>query len=326
MKDYYKVLAVPRHATAAQIKDAYRRLIKACHPDVNSSPRAAEWTRELNEAYGTLENAEAKASYDRGLKPERSAKREAGARPATVRPKSGKQTPPENKPREDPRFRCQRCFRRDSTLRISIFRRVFSFVTGARRFSATEILCNRCRVQESLAASAFTVLFGWWSAAGFFWTFEALEENARGGSQSKAENVAFLKSLGDKLHRSGHLQEAYQALAGAFKLRPEPAIGVALNRLAHRVRPIGRRPFWHRLWRLELNPEFYHVFTGVFAVAVLILAVNAFRSGRQLLPFRPVGKTGLGTESIHTSRLEPPRNPTRHNSLARVPARSDYEE
>ena len=35
MKDYYKILSVPRNATATEIKQAYRKLIKGCHPDVN---------------------------------------------------------------------------------------------------------------------------------------------------------------------------------------------------------------------------------------------------------------------------------------------------
>ncbi len=60
MKDYYKVLGVPRAATAAEIKQAYRKLIKGCHPDVNPSPKAAEWSRELNEAYDVLSNSQAK--------------------------------------------------------------------------------------------------------------------------------------------------------------------------------------------------------------------------------------------------------------------------
>jgi hypothetical protein len=40
MKDYYKVLGLPRNASSGQIKDSYRKLVKACHPDVNLSPKA----------------------------------------------------------------------------------------------------------------------------------------------------------------------------------------------------------------------------------------------------------------------------------------------
>lgn len=50
MKDYHKVLGVPRTASAAQIKRAYRELIKTFHPDVNQAATAGERTKELNEA------------------------------------------------------------------------------------------------------------------------------------------------------------------------------------------------------------------------------------------------------------------------------------
>ena len=56
MKDYYKILGIAHSANLTQIKHAYRNLIKACHPDVNTSPEAVEWTPELNEAYEVLAN------------------------------------------------------------------------------------------------------------------------------------------------------------------------------------------------------------------------------------------------------------------------------
>ena len=80
MKDYYKVLGVPRNATADRIRQAYRKLVRACHPDVNSSPKAAEWARELNEAYDTLGNTEARVSYDMDLRLDESKQREGNAR------------------------------------------------------------------------------------------------------------------------------------------------------------------------------------------------------------------------------------------------------
>ena len=54
MKDHYKVLGVPRNATATQIKHAYRDLIKKFHPDVNRTATAGERTKELIEAWSIL--------------------------------------------------------------------------------------------------------------------------------------------------------------------------------------------------------------------------------------------------------------------------------
>jgi molecular chaperone DnaJ len=64
-RDYYKVLDVPRTATEAQIKQAYRRLAMKYHPDRNPNDRDAEERfKEAKEASEVLTDAHKRALYD----------------------------------------------------------------------------------------------------------------------------------------------------------------------------------------------------------------------------------------------------------------------
>lgn len=66
MKDYYEILGVPRNATEAEIKKAFRSLALKYHPDRNPGNKEAEEKfKEINEAYSVLSDAEKRANYDR---------------------------------------------------------------------------------------------------------------------------------------------------------------------------------------------------------------------------------------------------------------------
>ncbi len=62
--DYYEVLGVPRGASDAEIKRAFRRLAQKWHPDVNASPEAHQRFKEINEAYQVLSDRERRQAYD----------------------------------------------------------------------------------------------------------------------------------------------------------------------------------------------------------------------------------------------------------------------
>ena len=64
-KDYYKVLGVPRTASADAIRKAFRKLARTYHPDVAKDKKGAEEKfKEINEAYEELGDPDKRKKYD----------------------------------------------------------------------------------------------------------------------------------------------------------------------------------------------------------------------------------------------------------------------
>ncbi|HTY82502.1 MAG TPA: DnaJ domain-containing protein, partial [Dehalococcoidales bacterium] len=65
-RDYYDTLGVKRGATDAEIKQAYRRMARRYHPDVNPGDKSAESKfKEINAAYEVLSDKDKRAKYDK---------------------------------------------------------------------------------------------------------------------------------------------------------------------------------------------------------------------------------------------------------------------
>jgi curved DNA-binding protein CbpA len=97
MKDYYKILEIPSSAKPEKIRDQYRLLVIACHPDKFTDPvakaRAEEKIKEINEAYEILRDPSKRARYDRKW---RQGQRTPPPRPQTwpmSRPERAERTP-----------------------------------------------------------------------------------------------------------------------------------------------------------------------------------------------------------------------------------------
>jgi curved DNA-binding protein len=64
-KDYYATLGVPKTASAKEVKQAFRKMARKYHPDVNPGDKSAEARfKEINEAYEVVGDPEKRKKYD----------------------------------------------------------------------------------------------------------------------------------------------------------------------------------------------------------------------------------------------------------------------
>jgi hypothetical protein len=101
MKDYYDLLRIPRTATDAEVKQAFRRLAILLHPDKNPHPDAPAAFQELNEAYEVLGDPVSRVLYDQMLGIQQAAPTELVIRhrdPAYRRKKDPYYKPPKPEP------------------------------------------------------------------------------------------------------------------------------------------------------------------------------------------------------------------------------------
>jgi DnaJ-class molecular chaperone len=62
--DPYKVLGVSKTANDEEIRKAYKKLVRANHPDVDPSPEAARRFKDVTQAHEILSDAKRRSNYD----------------------------------------------------------------------------------------------------------------------------------------------------------------------------------------------------------------------------------------------------------------------
>lgn len=78
----YLILGVSENADAEEIKKAYRKLVKQCHPDIHPGDiKAEECFKKISEAYAVLSDEKKRKEYDRERTVGCSRQRKTGTEP-----------------------------------------------------------------------------------------------------------------------------------------------------------------------------------------------------------------------------------------------------
>lgn len=188
---YYEILGLQPTATQALIRAAYRVRAMELHPDRNKDPSATREFQRLQEAFDVLSDTAKRAAYDRRREPEQPSRaRESSPPPA---PRSSRWEP----------IVCTRCNAQTALPRYRVFYSVKSFLVTSVKTAHQGVYCARCELKTAARATLTTLLLGWWSIHGFFWTIEALAKNLFAGpgfrvqdSQLLAQQAMYFASIG----------------------------------------------------------------------------------------------------------------------------------
>jgi uncharacterized protein YgiM (DUF1202 family) len=228
-KGYYAQLGVAHTASAAEIKQAFRRLAMQGHPDRNPSTAAEETFKQLVQAYEALHHPVKRAAYDAQCIDIPAAA--TGSRPSKVL---------------DP-IVCVSCGRIPIQPKYVIFYEVISLIITTICSPIQGIYCRKCADQRVLRATFLTCLLGWWGIPwGPFYTVQALVHNLFGGRRPREANARLLAYQARYFASIGRMFLARSLATMALELSADqrllaslqPLLSSAEERLGHR--PMSR--------------------------------------------------------------------------------------
>jgi hypothetical protein len=177
-RGYYRILRVAPSASQEAIKQAYRAMAKALHPDLNRGQDTTAAFQAVNEAYGVLSDPSQRAAYDQTGSatppPMSSATRQPGTPPPVY------QVEP---------YTCVDCGCVSPKLRHIKYTQVVSYLIGSYKTNIWGVFCEACATKRLTKASLVTGVFGWMSVPGLFYSAHALGRNLTGGQQQNLINL-----------------------------------------------------------------------------------------------------------------------------------------
>lgn len=177
LRGYYRILQVSVDATPEQIKQSYRALAKALHPDLNQGRDTTAAFQKVNEAYSVLSDPNQRQDYDAEGVPT--------GRATTARASSPSRS---QEVRVEP-FSCVDCGCISPKLRHIKYTQVVSYLIGSYRTNVWGVFCEDCAKRRLTKASIVTGVFGWMSVPGMFFSAHALARNLTGGKQENSINM-----------------------------------------------------------------------------------------------------------------------------------------
>lgn len=169
-KGYYKLLGVHPDAPIAVIRAAYKAQAKDLHPDRNHDKDTTKKFQALQEAFEIISDERLRRQYD------------SGSSTSTT-----ESSPEEEQNAVFEPIVCSKCSAVSAQPRFKSFYTVYSYIIGARQVPQQGVFCSKCELKVALKASAITLLTGWWSIPGFFWTLEAIFHNITGGQNNEVD-------------------------------------------------------------------------------------------------------------------------------------------
>ncbi len=164
-RGYYAALGLNPGASIEEIRIAYRRMAKDCHPDTSNVNDGGQRFRRITEAYRTLAEKSSKAAYDAEVSsPEPELRESTEAMPEPVR--------------------CEVCGKVTVQARRLVFWRVTSFIFATHKSPVQKIFCRACAAREQLKSTLWTSMLGWWGVPwGPIWSVVYGLSNAKGGAR-----------------------------------------------------------------------------------------------------------------------------------------------
>lgn len=299
---YYSRLGVARHATAAEIKAAYRQRSKQLHPDVNSSPGAAEQFRELNEAYYVLGDEERRSAYHRHADEEAQMREEKRIEP----------------------LRCERCGQVAAQPRYVAYRHVVSVVLVTTRIPVQGLFCSSCGRSAALRASLISSVAGWWGVPwGPIYTFWEICRNGFGGSRETASEEGLMMHNALAFALNGNERLAF-GLARNLQESPNAQTSGWAVKFIDALRQSGCEEPPVRLknpWRLRVQDVAAHA--GLLLTVPLAAFLLVYQAGTSsaapadAAPTMPIEYTE--PVAVPEPPAEPPRPAERVRTCAQVP-------